>query len=500
MSIKKRILAMLIVATFILSVFQTNLIFAGSENGRYLEAANKLKTLNLFVGSKKGFELTSKLTREQAVIILLRMLGLEGEADDENLQSTFSDVAKGSWSEKYIAYASKIGLTSGVSKGKFGLGMSVKANQFITFALRALGYNEKDGDFTWTTSFDKAKDIGLLTDSEVKEYKSLGNKDFIRDNVVNVMCNALKTDSKSGKTLLQTLYDKGEITKEQIAKTNDATFLTVLDKAEKIPAAGGITPTSTPKATYSATPCHTPYVQSPVVTQSAATTSQPQTTQTQAPTPGSTTVSTPTSTSAANTSTPVRTPTPAVTAAMTATPVATPSATPTAAPTATATAVPTQTPEPTTAPPTAPPTPAPIPLSFSLKDVNGNTVNLSDLRGKKVMLNFWSKYCGSCIEELPQVLQVQNDNDPNVVVIIIDPVDTAAVAKKTIEDKGWNFNISLIDQDGALFDELVTKLSSLATFEAPPISVFIDRNGNVSSVIASESTYERFKAELAKIQ
>jgi cytochrome c biogenesis protein CcmG, thiol:disulfide interchange protein DsbE len=39
--------------------------------------------------------------------------------------------------------------------------------------------------------------------------------------------------------------------------------------------------------------------------------------------------------------------------------------------------------------------------------VNGQPARLSDFRGKVVVLNFWASYCGSCVEEIPDLDRLQ---------------------------------------------------------------------------------------------
>jgi len=43
---------------------------------------------------------------------------------------------------------------------------------------------------------------------------------------------------------------------------------------------------------------------------------------------------------------------------------------------------------------------------FDLPDMNGQRVKLSSFRGKVVVLNFWTKTCGPCLEEMPAVAEL----------------------------------------------------------------------------------------------
>ncbi len=69
--------------------------------------------------------------------------------------------------------------------------------------------------------------------------------------------------------------------------------------------------------------------------------------------------------------------------------------------------------------------------NFTLKDMKGGTVSLDALRGKVVVLNFWSKTCGPCLEEMPslaELAQVVHDrSDVAVLAVSIDdgPEDVA---------------------------------------------------------------------------
>jgi peroxiredoxin len=61
---------------------------------------------------------------------------------------------------------------------------------------------------------------------------------------------------------------------------------------------------------------------------------------------------------------------------------------------------------------------------FALRDLDGRTVTLESLRGKVVVLNFWSKTCGPCLEEMPSLAEltqvVRDRTDVVVVAVSID--------------------------------------------------------------------------------
>ncbi|MEH7097757.1 peroxiredoxin family protein [Neobacillus vireti] len=60
---------------------------------------------------------------------------------------------------------------------------------------------------------------------------------------------------------------------------------------------------------------------------------------------------------------------------------------------------------------------------FELKTLTGDTVKLSDLKGKKVMLNFWATWCPPCKAEMPEMEQFskQINNDTVILAVNIDP-------------------------------------------------------------------------------
>ena len=67
---------------------------------------------------------------------------------------------------------------------------------------------------------------------------------------------------------------------------------------------------------------------------------------------------------------------------------------------------------------------------FELKDIKGNIHHLSDYKGKYIILDFWSRYCGPCLDAFPLLKEIAEKYKEKVVVISLS-VDPEAVWKKT---------------------------------------------------------------------
>ena len=122
------------------------------------QAALELVELGLFRGTGTGLELDRAPTRQESVVLLIRLLGQEDAALAVGGSHPFGDVD--AWAQDYVGWAYETGLTRGVSDTALGADEPVSAQQYLIFLLRALGY-EEGTDFTWQTALDTALAIGL---------------------------------------------------------------------------------------------------------------------------------------------------------------------------------------------------------------------------------------------------------------------------------------------------------------------------------------------------
>ena len=116
---------------------------------------------------------------------------------------------------------------------------------------------------------------------------------------------------------------------------------------------------------------------------------------------------------------------------------------------------------------------------LKLKDLDGKDVALSDLRGKVVFVNFWATWCGPCQDEIPSLIDLQNQYASKgftVVGIAMDDegksVVAPFVAKELYDVKGQKLHINYPILLGN--DEASDKFGGILGY---PTSFLISRSG-----------------------
>ncbi|MCL4782638.1 MAG: TlpA family protein disulfide reductase [Bryobacterales bacterium] len=123
---------------------------------------------------------------------------------------------------------------------------------------------------------------------------------------------------------------------------------------------------------------------------------------------------------------------------------------------------------------------------FALEDANGQTLKLSDLRGKVVLLNFWATWCGPCKVEIPWFIEMEREfKDQGFAVVGV-----------SMDEDGWKA-VKPFMQDMKVNYRMVLGTEEMAQLyggvEALPTSYVLDRNGKVASVhmgIVSRKVFE----------
>jgi hypothetical protein len=161
--------------------------------------AEYLYAVGLIKGTGDSLNLDQPLNRVEAAVMIVRLRGDEALIKTNTYTHPFKDVP--AWAEGYVGYLYTNGLTKGINETLFGSSDLVSKEQFVTFLLRVLNYDDSKGDFQWNNSLIKAKEIGLITTIS----KSTTTSDFLRRDMMALTYKSLLTQMKNQKRTLQTM-------------------------------------------------------------------------------------------------------------------------------------------------------------------------------------------------------------------------------------------------------------------------------------------------------
>jgi peroxiredoxin len=135
----------------------------------------------------------------------------------------------------------------------------------------------------------------------------------------------------------------------------------------------------------------------------------------------------------------------------------------------------------------------PVAPDFTLKDLNGNDVKLSDYKGKIVIVNFWAVWCKYCLIEMPDFneLNTELQKENEVVILAINSQESPEKVKEYISSSNIDLKV-LLDQDGA-----VTQTYGITGF---PTTFFINKDGTLYTYISGMTDKKTLLEYINKIK
>lgn len=120
-------------------------------------------------------------------------------------------------------------------------------------------------------------------------------------------------------------------------------------------------------------------------------------------------------------------------------------------------------------------------LYFEMLDADGNSVELSDLKGKVVFINFWATWCPPCIAEMPSIQKMYDKvrDDEEIVVLTVEVQGAKEKAMKFMERK--NMDLPVLYPNTAIPEEIFQ--GSL------PTTVIFDKDGNIAHTTMGMADY-----------
>jgi thiol-disulfide isomerase/thioredoxin len=120
----------------------------------------------------------------------------------------------------------------------------------------------------------------------------------------------------------------------------------------------------------------------------------------------------------------------------------------------------------------------------------GEKFNNDIIKGKVVLLEFWTTWCGYCAQEAPFVDQIGREYaDKGLIVLAVNVGESKKVVKKYLEQHPRTSKIVLMDD---------TNLAAMYQATVYPIYVVIDRDGNIAGTQHGAAGERRLRDLLAR--
>lgn len=127
---------------------------------------------------------------------------------------------------------------------------------------------------------------------------------------------------------------------------------------------------------------------------------------------------------------------------------------------------------------------------FTLQDMDGKVVRLSDFRGQTLVLNFWATWCAPCRQEFPEfVATYERNKDKGLAIIGVNIKENVRSVRKFADDFGARFPV-VIDADGSV--------ASQYRIQGLPVTWFIDGEGIIQGQVIGLVTKGLLRTNLAE--
>ncbi len=112
---------------------------------------------------------------------------------------------------------------------------------------------------------------------------------------------------------------------------------------------------------------------------------------------------------------------------------------------------------------------------FQLQNLDGQSITLSNLKGKPVLVNFWATWCSPCVSEMPYIQEIHEDwSDSGLMVLTINMGDSASEVEQFLQEHNLSLPV-LLDTKKAIAPKYGIR--------AIPTTFFIDKDGIVRNKV-----------------
>jgi len=127
--------------------------------------------------------------------------------------------------------------------------------------------------------------------------------------------------------------------------------------------------------------------------------------------------------------------------------------------------------------------------SFTLQDLNGKQVSLSDFKGKVVIIDFWATWCPPCVTEIPHFIELYEQYKDKGFAMVGISLDRQGVGVVNSFVQKYRVNYPILMADGQV-DKAYGGIMSI------PTTFVIDRAGNIRQKYVGYREKAVFEADI----
>ena len=117
---------------------------------------------------------------------------------------------------------------------------------------------------------------------------------------------------------------------------------------------------------------------------------------------------------------------------------------------------------------------------FQLLDLDGQTISLSDLKGKPVLLNFWASWCGPCRSEMAYLQEIYEERSgEGLVLLAINIGESSSQVQEFLQKRNLSLPVLLDTQN---------RVAEQYGVQFLPTTFFIDKDGIIQDKIVGAFT------------
>jgi cytochrome c biogenesis protein CcmG/thiol:disulfide interchange protein DsbE len=128
---------------------------------------------------------------------------------------------------------------------------------------------------------------------------------------------------------------------------------------------------------------------------------------------------------------------------------------------------------------------------FSLTDLSGRRLSLSEYKGKVVLLNFWATWCDPCRQEIPRFVELQNKyGERGLQVVGVSLDDDAKAVPPFYRQYKMNYPVAVGDA------KLAERFGDILGL---PVNLLIDRDGRIAARHVGEANIPQVETEIRSL-